>query len=146
GGPQGTAGGIKITTFVILVLYLKNVINPKKPVEYFGQPISKRAVAMSIRTYFLATTMIATWIFILSLMHHESHRIHLIFFEVISAFGTVGYSMGLTPLLGDVEKVSYCAIMFIGRIGIFTALIALTGMSGTINLGEEDDGVKIQVG
>jgi len=146
GGPQGTAGGIKITTFVILMLYLKNVISSKKVVEVFGQPISKRAVAMSIRTYFLATTAIAILVFILAIMHNENHRIHLIFFEVISAFGTVGYSMGLTPLLGDAEKIVYCIIMFVGRIGIFTSLIALTGMPGTLGFGEEDDGIKIQVG
>ncbi len=146
GGPQGTDGGIKITTFVVLVLYLKNVISSKKVVEIFGQPISKRAVAMSIRTYFLATTAIAVIIFVLTVMHGENHRVHLIFFEVISAFGTVGYSMGLTPLLSDAEKIVYCIVMFVGRIGIFTSLIALTGMPGTLGFGEEDDGIKIQVG
>ena len=54
GGPQGTAGGIKITTFVILVQYLRNVINSQSKVQVYGQLVSKNSVAMSIRLYFLS--------------------------------------------------------------------------------------------
>ncbi|MCE9499921.1 MAG: potassium transporter Trk [Leptospira sp.] len=146
GGPQGTAGGIKITTFAILVVYLRNVIESKKRVEIFGETISKKSVAMSIRLYFLATTAIAGMILILSVLHKENHRIQMIFFEVISAFGTVGFSLGLTPLLSDVEKIIYSFIMYVGRIGIFTVLIALTGQPGTPGISDDDDGIKIQVG
>jgi len=145
GGPQGTAGGVKITTVVILLAYLKNVINPAKTVRLFGEIVSKKSIAISIRVYFLATTIIAMIFLLLTLMNQNEHILHVIFFELISAFSTVGFSLGLTPTLGDVEKLFYCLVMFVGRIGIFTILIAATGHTGVPRMGD-DDGVKIQVG
>jgi len=145
GGPQGTAGGVKITTVVILLAYLKNVINPAKSVRLFGEIVSKNSIAISIRVYFLATTIIALIFLFLTLLNQNEHILHVIFFELISAFSTVGFSLGLTPTLGDVEKLFYCLVMFVGRIGIFTILIAATGHTGVPRMGD-DDGVKIQVG
>ncbi len=145
GGPQGTAGGIKITTFAILVKYLGNVISSASNVAIFGNTISKRSVAMSIRLYFLATSTLAAVIFVLTVLHRDQGRIPQIIFEVISAFGTVGFSLGITTVLTDAEKLIYCVLMYIGRIGIFTVLIAMTGNPVTSPIGQ-DDGVKIQVG
>ncbi|MCC5816346.1 MAG: potassium transporter Trk [Leptospira sp.] len=145
GGPQGTAGGVKITTFAILAAYLKNVINPSKTVQLFGETISKNSVAISIRVYFLATTVLALIFIVLAIMNQNENNLHIIFFELISAFSTVGYSLGLTPNLGDIEKIFFAIIMLVGRIGVFTVLIAITGHSGVPRMGE-DDGVKIQVG
>lgn len=124
GGPQGTAGGIKITTFVIFLQYLKNVINSQSKVQIFGQLVSKRSVAMSIRLYFLATTTLMGAIFILSIVHPksllQSNQLTEIVFEVISAFGTVGFTLNFTPKITDLEKVIYSLLMYLGRIGIFT--------------------------
>lgn len=145
GGPQGTAGGVKITTVAILSAYLRNVISPSRPVQIFGETISKNSIAISIRVYFLATTMLAMLFILLATLNQNQTSLHVIFFEMVSAFSTVGYSLGLTPYLGDIEKVIYATIMLIGRIGVFTVLIALTGHSGVPRMGE-DDGVKIQVG
>ncbi|MBK6604342.1 MAG: potassium transporter Trk [Leptospiraceae bacterium] len=150
GGPQGTAGGIKITTFVIFLQYLKNVINSQSKVQIFGQLVSKRSVAMSIRLYFLATTTLMGAIFILSIVHPksllQSNQLTEIVFEVISAFGTVGFTLNFTPKITDLEKVIYSLLMYLGRIGIFTVLVAVTGNSVTSQMGEVDDGLKIQVG
>lgn len=162
GGPQGTAGGIKITTFVIICQYLINVISSQRVVTLFGNTISKRSVAMSIRLYILSTIFLGIAIFLLTIFHSPEYiqcqipcsnpkiyqsSIDKIIFEVVSAFGTVGFSLGITPNLNVVEKIIYTIIMFTGRIGIFTLLIALTGnISGTSKIGETDDGIKIQVG
>ncbi|WCL50552.1 potassium transporter TrkG [Leptospira sp. GIMC2001] len=146
GGPQGTAGGVKITTFAILVVYLKNVINPSKTVQIFGETVSKNSVAISIRVYFLATSAIAVIFIILTLLNRNEHSLHVVFFEMMSAFSTVGFSLGLTPTLGDIEKLFYCLIMFVGRIGVFTVLIAMTGHAGVPKMGDDDESVKIQVG
>lgn len=146
GGPQGTAGGIKITTFVILMQYLKNVINSQSKVAIFGHLVSKRSVAMSIRLYFLATTTLAGMIFLLAISHQKEENLTRIFFEVISAFSTVGFSMDFTNKISDVEKVIYSFLMYVGRIGVFTVLVSITQNSITGQMGEEDDGVKIQVG
>lgn len=146
GGPQGTAGGIKITTFVLLLAYLKNVIQPSKPVMLFGDIVSKNSVAVAIRVYFLATVALAVAFIFLGILDQNQHSLHVIFFELISSFSTVGFSLNLTPQLGDIEKLVYAVIMFTGRVGIFTILIAVTGHSGVPKMGGVDDGVKIQVG
>ena len=146
GGPQGTAGGIKITTFVLLLAYLKNVIQPSKPVMVFGDVVSKNSVAIAIRVYFLATLALATTFILLGIVDQNQHSLHVIFFEMVSAFSTVGYSLNLTPQLGDFEKLIYAFVMYVGRVGIFTILIAATGHSGVPKMGATDDGVKIQVG
>nr|WP_246051865.1 potassium transporter TrkG [Leptospira idonii] len=146
GGPQGTAGGIKITTFVLLLAYLKNVIQPYKPVMLFGEVVSKNSVAIAIRVYFLATLSLALAFIVLGIVDQNQHSLHVIFLELISSFSTVGFSLNLTPQLGDIEKLLYASIMFVGRVGIFTILIAATGHSGVPKMGGSDDGVKIQVG
>jgi trk system potassium uptake protein TrkH len=145
GGPQGAAGGIKITTMAILLVYLKNVIHPSNKVKIFGETISKNSVAISIRVYFLATTVLAVLFLFLVILNQGENSLHVIFFELIAVFSTSGFSIGLTQTLGELEKVCYVLIMVVGRIGIFTLLIALTGHSGVPRMGE-DDGVKIQVG
>ncbi|PJZ69768.1 potassium transporter Trk [Leptospira perolatii] len=146
GGPQGATGGIKITTFVVLVMYLRNVINPQSKVSIMGEEISKNSVAISTRIYFLATTTIVFFMLIATLLNAHRHGIETIFFEVMSAFGTVGLSLGLTPYLSELEKFAFPIIMYVGRVGVFTLLIAATGHSGLGSLGTKDDGVKIQVG
>ena len=146
GGPQGTAGGIKITTFVIFTQYLRNVINSQSKVEIYGHLISKRSVAQSIRLYFLATTTLVVAVFLLTLIHSNNMRLEYVVFEVISAFSTVGFSLGLTESINDLEKIIYSILMYVGRIGIFTVLVAITGNSVTSQMGDGDDGLKIQVG
>lgn len=149
GGPQGTAGGIKLTTFAILVQYLRNVLGSQLKVFLFGHVISKRSVAMSTRLYFLATTFLATAGLLFTSIHDstkDGNAIRNIFFEMISAFGTVGFSLDFTTKINDLEKVFYCILMYIGRIGILTLMIAITGTEGTNQLGELDDDIRIQVG
>ncbi|MBM9500046.1 potassium transporter Trk [Leptospira sp. 201903071] len=146
GGPQGAAGGIKITTFFILILYLKNVISPQARVQAWGEDVSKNSVAISTRIYFLATISLVIFMFLITLANGNKHGIETIFFEVMSAFGTVGLSLGMTPYTSDIEKYLYIALMFMGRVGTFTLLIAFTGHSGLGDLGSKDDGLKIQVG
>lgn len=146
GGPQGTAGGIKITTFAILVKYLQNVISSSSQVSIFKQTISKRSVAMSIRLYFLGTSFLAFIILLLTIVRGEGGQLQKIVFEVISAFSTVGFSLSFTSSINNVEKIIYSILMYVGRIGVFTVLIAITGNPATSQMGELDDDVKIQVG
>ncbi|TGK40291.1 TrkH family potassium uptake protein [Leptospira andrefontaineae] len=146
GGPQGAAGGIKITTFVILLMYLRNVISPQARVTIMGEEVSKNSIAISTRIYFLATISIVFFMLVITIANGHRHGIEEIFFEVMSAFGTVGLTKGLTPYITGVEKFLYPCIMYVGRVGVFTLLIAFTGHSGLGTLGAQDDGVKIQVG
>ncbi|TGK17864.1 potassium transporter Trk [Leptospira fluminis] len=146
GGPQGATGGIKITTFMILLMYLRNVINPQARVTVMGEEVSKNSVAISTRIYFLATIAIVFFMLVITITNGHRHGIEDIFFEVMSAFGTVGLTKGLTPYITGLEKFFYPCIMYVGRVGVFTLLIAFTGHSGLGSLGSKDDGIKIQVG
>lgn len=146
GGPQGTAGGIKITTFVILAKYLINVIHSQGHVKIMGQAVSKRSVAMATRLYFLATTSLAILILIISYLHNTDRSLDKITFEAISSFATVGLSLGITENLNTMEKLIFILLMYTGRIGIFTVLISITGNPVTTTGDDEDEGLKIQVG
>jgi trk system potassium uptake protein len=86
GGPQGTAGGIKITTFGLLLGYLKNVIQPANPVKIFGETVSKNSVAIAIRVYFLASILLASLFLVLVVLDNNQHSMENIFFELVSAF------------------------------------------------------------
>jgi len=145
GGPQGTAGGIRITTIAILLVYLRNVIHPSSKVCIFGETISKNSVAISIRIYFLATTLLAVLFIIFVILNQGENSLHVIFFELMAVFSTTGFSIGLTQILSESEKIFCIFVMIIGRVGVFNFLIALTGHSGVPRMGV-DDGIRIQVG
>ena len=63
---------------------------------------------------------------ILALITFEKAPFIDLCFEVVSAFGTVGLSRGLTPILSSNSKIVLCIVMFVGRVGILTLLIAIT--------------------
>lgn len=114
--------------------------------QAWGEDVSKNSVAISTRIYFLATISLVVFMFLITLANGNKYGIETIFFEVMSAFGTVGLSLGMTAYTNDLEKFLYIALMFMGRVGTFTLLIAFTGHSGLGDLGGKDDGLKIQVG
>ena len=122
--PGSTGGGIKTTTFAILIQSIRSTMRGRKSVEFFDRTIPNffvvRATAISI------ISMIIVTFFIFLLMRIETEQNFLpLFFEVISAFGTVGLSMGLTPFLTLAGKMAIIIIMFIGRVGPLTMVLAI---------------------
>jgi trk system potassium uptake protein len=123
GGSGGTAGGIKVTTFVIMILAVWSVIRGRDEVNIMRRRIPKDLIfrAFSITVY--STGVVFLILFILTIT--EKAPLNILMFEVISAFGTVGMSMGLTPDLSEVGKVVIAILMFIGRVGPLTLAFAL---------------------
>lgn len=115
GAPGGTAGGIKITTLGILFLSIKSILLGREQIELFGRRITTAQVTKGIGLLAISFALITS--FMILLMITEDHGFKEIFFETISAFGTVGLSLGITSDLSSVGKIIICMMMFIGRIG-----------------------------
>jgi len=123
GGPAGTAGGIKVTTFAVLLFIILTELRGEGAVNIFGKRLS-RAVhreAITISLLSLGAVMMAT----IALMVITHLDLDVILFEVVSAFGTVGLSTGITADLPDAGKVILMILMFLGRLGPLTLGTAL---------------------
>lgn len=122
--PVSTGGGIKTTTFAISLLNITNEIRGKDRMEIDHRTIANSSIARASATIVLSLFVIFTAIFCL-LLTENANFIDLCF-EVVSAFGTVGLTRGLTPHLSDYGKIIICTVMFVGRVGILTLLVALS--------------------
>lgn len=122
--PGSTGGGIKTTTFAVLIGAIIAMVRGKEDVVFFRSRLSKERVYKAI-----TLTLLSLFIVIIASMGlstTEDHSFLEILFEVTSAFSTVGLSMGLTPELTDIGKIMITALMFIGRLGPLTMAYALT--------------------
>ena len=122
--PGSTGGGIKTTTFGILILYALGVLKRKEYVEVFKRRIDWELInkALAIVIISLFYIIVVTTI-ILSI---ESFTTDKVIYEVISAFSTTGLSMGITAGLGIISKLILVVTMFIGRLGPMTVALAFT--------------------
>jgi trk system potassium uptake protein TrkH len=123
GGPAGTAGGIKVTTFAVLFFILVTELRGEGAVSIFGKRLS-RAVhreAIAVVLIALAAVMAGT----IALMVITGHPFDRVLFEAVSAFGTVGLSTGITYDLPAAAEVVLVLLMFLGRIGPLTLGTAL---------------------
>lgn len=123
GGPAGTAGGIKVTTFAVLLFIIITELRGEGAVNIFGKRLS-RAVhreAITITLLSMAAVMSAT----IALMVMTHLDLDVLLFEVVSAFGTVGLSTGITPDLPPAGQIILMILMFLGRLGPLTLGTAL---------------------
>ncbi|KPK64905.1 hypothetical protein AMJ83_01505 [candidate division WOR_3 bacterium SM23_42] len=122
--PGSTGGGIKTSTFAILLLSLGNILRGKEDIEVFKRKIPSTIVykAMAI---VVGTLLLLVSIFLLLLAFEKQPFLPLLF-ESVSAFGTVGLSMGITPDLTIIGKLLIIILMYGGRIGPLTLGFALT--------------------
>ncbi|MBP7653963.1 TrkH family potassium uptake protein, partial [Candidatus Dependentiae bacterium] len=122
-----TAGGIKTTTFAVLILTLIAMIKDNDKVELYHKQIPKYLInkTISVVTIYFIIVLITTG-FILHIEHNKlgDNSFVKVLFETVSAIGTVGLSMDVTPKLSDISKTIYIFIMFIGRIGLLSFAVA----------------------
>ncbi|MEO9870288.1 TrkH family potassium uptake protein [Ekhidna sp.] len=122
--PGSTGGGIKTTTFAISTLNIIKQIFGYKAIIVGYKRISTGALQRASAIIFLSLIVIGISIFLL--LTFDGHLgIMEIAFESISAFSTVGLSMGITNQLSDLGKVVIILTMFIGRVGFLTILTGL---------------------
>jgi len=123
GSPASTAGGIKTTTFGVMLATLKTMLNQREAVSFFKRSLSPLAVQKSLSIAFTSSALLA--IFLLLLLFTEEGDFKAIMFESVSAFNTVGLSTGITSELSPIGKLIIIATMFIGRIGSLTLAFSL---------------------
>jgi potassium uptake TrkH family protein len=123
--PGSTGGGIKTTTFSVLLRSAISTIKGKQNVEIVKHTISNSTIskAYSIALFSISLIFIST--FFLSVSEPDKNLVDLLF-EEISAFGTVGLSTGITSSLSDAGKSIIILSMYIGRIGTLTLALAIT--------------------
>jgi trk system potassium uptake protein len=142
GGSGGTAGGIKVTTFVLIILAVWSLIRGREDVSLMRRTIPSDLVSRAFSITLYSASIIFLMLFILTVT--EQVPLNVLMFEVISAFGTVGMSLGLTPDLSSIGKILIAFMMFIGRVGPLTLAFALARVNKkqTFKYAEE----KIMIG
>ncbi|EIE52582.1 Ktr system potassium transporter B [Salipiger aestuarii] len=118
GGPTSTAGGIKVTTFVVMCLATAAFFQRRTQLNAFGRSISLTEVLKVMALTAISVVICFTGVFVLAATQ-EGHFLD-VSFEVASAFGTVGLSRGFTTELTELGRAVIVAIMFIGRVGPLT--------------------------
>ena len=122
GSPGSTAGGIKTTTFAVLILNMVATFRQKEDIEIFGRRLDSHAIKN-------AATIVALYIiffFIGGIAISSIEHLPLLdcLFETASAVGTVGLTLGITPTLGIPSQLILILLMFFGRVGGLTLIYA----------------------
>ena len=122
GSPGSTAGGMKTTTFAVLILNMVATFCQKEDIEIFGRRLDSHAIKN-------AATIVALYIilfFIGGIAISSIEHLPLLdcLFETASAVGTVGLTLGITPTLGIPSQLILILLMFFGRVGGLTLIYA----------------------
>lgn len=124
GASQSTAGGIKVNTISVAAASFFAVVRGQKRVTMFNREISDNSVLRAYATIFGSVITILSCFVALVILEPELNAFDL-FFETISALGTVGASLGITAKLSTASKLLISAMMFIGRVGLITVAMSL---------------------
>ncbi len=132
GAPASTAGGIKITTFAVVLMATVAMLRGKKDVVIYNRRISEDLIHKSMGVFVLCLLWLGIAFFLLLAIDNRQHHFHLVMCELFSAFGTVGLGVGITPEWHPVCKLILIMTMFIGRIGILTFTMAFLEKEASI--------------
>lgn len=121
--PGSTGGGIKTTTFALAILTVYNVLRGRSEIHVGQRTVTAPLLLKSFAVVFVAISWVMVATLILTVT--ESAPFLWLVFEVVSAFATVGLTLGVTPELSDIGKVVILATMYIGRVGPLTLFAAL---------------------
>jgi Trk-type K+ transport system membrane component len=122
--PGSTGGGIKTTTIAVAIMNIRNLVLGKERLEFRKKEIPAQATQRSNVIIILSLLAIGFGVFLLSIFDPKVEVVKLAF-ECFSAFCTVGLSLNLTSSLSDASKVVLIILMFLGRVGLLTFIIAI---------------------
>ena len=123
--PNSAGGGIRTTTFLLTLLGISSFSKGKEQIIIGNRSVKFETVYKSMMVVIVAAMLILTGTLIMS--YTEPFGFKEIFFEISSAFGTTGLSLGITSSLSIVGKIVLIITMFIGRIGILALLLMFKG-------------------
>ena len=123
--PLSTGGGIKSTTFFVIIMSMWTVFRGKKEIVVFGRRITREIRDRAFAIFTMGTIWIVVAGIILSMIDGEVHNLEVVVFETVSGFGTVGMGIGITSEWNVWGKLILTLTMLVGRIGIMTFMLAL---------------------
>jgi trk system potassium uptake protein TrkH len=148
--PGSTGGGVKTTSAALLSLLIWNRLKGNEEVNVFNRTIPKEVITRTISIIFasaFSVSMITSLLLLTGGSHlapGESRHLFVEYlFEAISAFGTVGLSMGITPKLNDLQKLAVVLLMFAGRVGPLTLAFSFSRVNLRKNLTYAEEGVMV---
>jgi trk system potassium uptake protein TrkH len=127
--PASTGGGIKTTTFFIVLVMILRGNQAREEIRIFGKKVSLGSISRGMMFALRAMAVLSLAVFALTvtellLSPHEKKLFINVVFEAFSAFGTVGLSLGSTPYLSGAGKVIIILTMFAGRVGMSALAIS----------------------
>ena len=125
GAPGGTAGGLKITTFFVLLIFARGELLGLPHANVAQRTIEARTVQKSFSVFIIFLMTFLLGLMLLGITAEGTPRFIYLMFETISALATVGVTANLTPELGKLALSIVMVLMFIGRIGPLTLLVSL---------------------
>lgn len=148
--PGSTGGGIKTTSAALLFLMIWNRMRGNEEVNVFNRTVPREIVTRTI-SIILASAfsvfLISSVLLIVSGQESslaESRRFFVEYlFDTVSAYGTVGLSMGITPTLNDLQKLALVIMMFAGRVGPLTLAYSLSMSSSKKSLTYAEESVMV---
>lgn len=144
GSPVSVAGGIKTTTFFVLLLFLTRNQDQNGNIIYRSKKISQKVLSKALRITLIAASLLLVGTALVFVFEGGDCSIDSVIYEVTSAICTVGLSFGITPSLCVMSKLTLVVLMYIGRIGMLT--IPLAFKTKEVNTSIEYIGAKIIVG
>jgi potassium uptake TrkH family protein len=123
--PSSVGGGIRTTTFALNLLFLYHFARGRRSIRVFNRELHQDDIIKSLVVSIMA--VLICFFAVLILMVTENQSLLAIIFEVASAFGTTGLSMGITPELSTIGKMVLIILMFIGRVGVISFLLIIGG-------------------
>lgn len=129
--PSSVGGGIRTTTFALNMLFLYHFARGNKNIKIFKREVHEDDVTKSLVISLLAVGLCVFSLILLSIS--ETHSLLALLFEICSAFGTTGLSMGITSELSSFGKSVIMVLMFIGRIGLTSFLFMIGGKKQEVN-------------
>ncbi|WP_048602187.1 TrkH family potassium uptake protein [Rubeoparvulum massiliense] len=121
--PSSVGGGIRTTTLFVILLTILQYARGEREINIFGRRIAHDDIIKSFVVFATAIILTGTMIILVDSIELHQHSLVEVIFEVTSAFGTTGLSMGITAELAPLSKILLIITMFIGRIGIVSFLL-----------------------
>lgn len=118
--PSSTGGGIRTTTFALVVIFIITYARGGRSIQLFRREIYEEDLLKAVTITMMAGVIVFISVLVMTIM--EPFPLSQILFEVTSAFGTVGMSLGITGDISTLSKIILMFLMFIGRVGIITFL------------------------
>jgi trk system potassium uptake protein TrkH len=148
--PGSTGGGVKTSSAALLVLLLWNRLRGNEDVNIFNRTVPKEIVSRAISIIFASAFSVAIITSVLLIagggdlppLESRHHFVEYLF-DTVSAFGTVGLSMGVTPKLNDVQKYALILMMFVGRVGPLTLAFSLSRGGGKRGVTYAEEAVMV---